>query len=495
MTHIHELTVEELVNKIKEKALKPSEVVNAYYEKIEKDEDKVNSFITITKEEALERAKELDALQDEDKMDGALFGVPFGIKDNFNTKDVLTTCASQMLENFYPIHTATSVEKLESSNSVSLGKLNMDEFAMGSTTESSFYKVTANPWNLNHVPGGSSGGSAAAVAAGFVPYALGTDTGGSIRQPASYCGVVGMKPTYGRVSRFGVVAFGSSFDTIGPITKTVKDNALVLEQMAGQDVRDSTSANKEADFLSTIDQDLSGKKIALPKEFLDERTDEDVKKAVQEAVKVFESLGATVEEVSLPNIKYGVSAYYLIASSEASSNLARFDGIRYGYRAENPKSLDELYMKTRSEGFGEEVKRRILLGTYVLGSGHYDEYFVQAQRMRRVFIEDFKQLFETYDLIIGPTTTGVAPKLKGGTQNSEVDDVESLLNDVLTIPANMTGIPAMSIPCGKSEEGLPIGLQILADHYNEAAIYNAAYKFEEKYNLHDELNNLKMEVK
>lgn len=495
MTNIHELTVEALVKKIEEKALKPSEVINAYYERIEKDEDKINAFITITKESALEKAKELDTLQEEGKMEGDLFGIPFGIKDNFNTKDVLTTAASRMLENFYPVYTATSVKNLEENNAVSLGKLNLDEFAMGSTTESSYFKVTTNPWNSAHVPGGSSGGSAAAVAAGFVPFALGTDTGGSIRQPASYCGVVGMKPTYGRVSRFGVVAFGSSFDTIGPITKNVRDNALILEKMSGLDERDSTSADKEAKFLEGIDKDLTDKKIALPKEFLDERTDEDVKTAIKEAIKTFEALGATVEEINLPNIKYGVSAYYLIASSEASSNLARYDGIRFGYRTENPQNLEELYLKTRSEGFGEEVKRRILLGTYVLGAGHYDEYFVQAQRMRRVFIEDFKKVFSEYDFIIGPTTTSVAPKLKGGTQNDAVDDVESLLNDILTIPANMAGIPAISIPCAKSEDGLPIGLQILGNHYDEAAIYNAAYKFEEKFNLHDELNNLTLEVK
>ena len=410
--NINELTVEELYSKIHAKEIKPSEVTEALFERIEKYDGDIKAFITLTKDEAIERAKELDQLQAEDKMDGELFGIPVGIKDNIVTKDVLTTCASKMLHNFKPVYDATVMTKLKEENSVMLGKVNMDEFAMGSTSETSYYQTSRNPWNLACSPGGSSGGSAAAVAAGFVPFALGTDTGGSVRQPASFCGVVGMKPTYGRVSRYGLIAFASSLDQVGPITRTVRDNAKVLELISGEDSEhDMTSAkDQNTDFLSGIDKDISGMKFALPKEFLGDDVDQSVTDAVLKAKERLESLGAKVDEVDMPNLKYVVSSYYLIASSEASANLARFDGIRFGYRSENANNLDELYKKSRGEGFGDEVKRRILLGTYVLSSGHYDAFYLKAQKLRRLVAEDVQRILSDYDLIIGPTSTTPAHK-------------------------------------------------------------------------------------
>mgnify|MGYP001940190057 FL=1 len=488
--NINELTVEELYSKIHSKEIKPSEVIEALFNRIEKYDGDIKAFITLTKEEATAKAEELDRMQAEDQMDQALFGVPFGIKDNIVTKDVLTTCASKMLHNFKPVYDATVMNKLNSENGIMLGKLNMDEFAMGSTSETSYYQTTKNPWNLNCSPGGSSGGSAAAVAAGFVPFALGTDTGGSVRQPASFCGVVGMKPTYGRVSRFGLIAFASSLDQIGPITRNVRDNAKVLELIAGEDTEhDMTSVqNQEIDFLSNIDEDVKGLKIALPKEFLGDDVDEEVTQAVLDAKKRFEDLGATVEEVEMPNLKYVVSSYYLIASSEASANLARFDGIRFGYRSENANTLEELYKKSRGEGFGDEVKRRILLGTYVLSAGHYDAFYVKAQKLRRLVADDVKRILKDHDLIIGPTSTTPAHKY----DEVSIEGTKEYKNDILTIPANLTGIPSLSIPCGITEDNRPIGLQIMGNHFEENKIYNAAYQFEKVYNLHEELKNLTM---
>src|SRR5699024_1175261 len=420
-------------------------------------------------------------------MTGKLFGVPVGIKDNILTKGITTTAASKMLENFNPIYDATVVKKLQSENSVSLGKLNLDEFAMGATTETSYFKKTTNAWNTNLVPGGSSGGSAAAVAAGFVPAALGTDTGGSIRQPASFNGVVGMKPTYGRVSRFGGIAFGSSFDAIGPITRTVKDNAILLDVLSGVDEFDGTSADEEVNVLDNIDKDIKGLKIAVVKEFMTDDVNAEVRESVEKAVETFKSLGAEVEEVSIDHLDKVISIYEIVSSSEAFSNLARFDGIRFGYRAE-AENLEDLYKKTRGEGFGEEVKRRIILGTYMLQAGHFEEYFEQAQKVRRLIMEQFADIFSKYDLVLGPTTAAPAHEF-------EKPDDNVWMTDVLTIPANLAGLPALSLPCGLTEDNRPIGLQLIGNHFEEGKIYNAAYKFEQQFNLHDELKNLTLEVK
>lgn len=487
MTNIHNLTVEEIVSKIDNKELKPSEVVEGLYERIDAHDNDIKSFIRLTKEEALEAATKLDELQEKNEMTGKLFGVPVGIKDNILTKGITTTAASKMLENFNPIYDATVVKKLQSENSVSLGKLNLDEFAMGATTETSYFKKTTNAWNTNLVPGGSSGGSAAAVAAGFVPAALGTDTGGSIRQPASFNGVVGMKPTYGRVSRFGGIAFGSSFDAIGPITRTVKDNAILLDVLSGVDEFDGTSADEEVNVLDTIDNDIKGLKIAVVKEFMTDDVNAEVRESVEKAVETFKSLGAEVEEVSIDHLDKVISIYEIVSSSEAFSNLARFDGIRFGYRAE-AENLEDLYKKTRGEGFGEEVKRRIILGTYMLQAGHFEEYFEQAQKVRRLIMEQFADIFSKYDLVLGPTTAAPAHEF-------EKPDDNVWMTDVLTIPANLAGLPALSLPCGLTEDNRPIGLQLIGNHFEEGKIYNAAYKFEQQFNLHDELKNLTLEVK
>ena len=487
MTNIHNLTVEEIVSKIDNKELKPSEVVEGLYERIDAHDNDIKSFIRLTKEEALEAATKLDELQEKNEMTGKLFGVPVGIKDNILTKGITTTAASKMLENFNPIYDATVVKKLQSENSVSLGKLNLDEFAMGATTETSYFKKTTNAWNTNLVPGGSSGGSAAAVAAGFVPAALGTDTGGSIRQPASFNGVVGMKPTYGRVSRFGGIAFGSSFDAIGPITRTVKDNAILLDVLSGADEFDGTSADEEVNVLDNIDKDIKGLKIAVVKEFMTDDVNAEVRESVEKAVETFKSLGAEVEEVSIDHLDKVISIYEIVSSSEAFSNLARFDGIRFGYRAE-AENLEDLYKKTRGEGFGEEVKRRIILGTYMLQAGHFEEYFEQAQKVRRLIMEQFADVFSKYDLVLGPTTAAPAHEF-------EKPDDNVWMTDVLTIPANLAGLPALSLPCGLTEDNRPIGLQLIGNHFEEGKIYNAAYKFEQQFNLHDELKNLTLEVK
>ncbi|QYA47669.1 Asp-tRNA(Asn)/Glu-tRNA(Gln) amidotransferase subunit GatA [Nosocomiicoccus ampullae] len=484
---MHNLTVEEIVSKIDNKELKPSEVVEGLYDRIDAHDNDIKSFIRLTKEEALEAATKLDELQEKNEMTGKLFGVPVGIKDNILTKGITTTAASKMLENFNPIYDATVVKKLQDENSVSLGKLNLDEFAMGATTETSYFKKTTNAWNSKLVPGGSSGGSAAAVAAGFVPAALGTDTGGSIRQPASFNGVVGMKPTYGRVSRFGGIAFGSSFDAIGPITRTVKDNAILLDVLSGVDEFDGTSADEEVNVLENIDNDIKGLKIAVVKEFMTDDVNAEVRESVEKAVETFKSLGAEVEEISIDHLDKVISIYEIVSSSEAFSNLARFDGIRFGYRAE-AENLEDLYKKTRGEGFGEEVKRRIILGTYMLQAGHFEEYFEQAQKVRRLIIEQFADVFSKYDLVLGPTTAAPAHEF-------EKPDDNVWMTDVLTIPANLAGLPALSLPCGLTEDNRPIGLQLIGNHFEEGKIYNAAYKFEQQFNLHDELKNLTLEVK
>lgn len=480
MSLLHE-SIESIELKLKNKEIKPSDLVKESLDRIKATDEKVGSFITVTEEVALKQAEALDRAQEEGRAEGKLFGIPMGIKDNIVTKDIQTTCASKILEGFNPIYDATVMNKLNKENPILLGKLNMDEFAMGGSTETSYYKLTRNPHDLDAVPGGSSGGSATAVAAGQVSFTLGSDTGGSVRQPASYCGVVGLKPTYGRVSRFGLVAFASSLDQIGPMTRTVKDNARVLEIISGLDANDMTSAPVEVpEFSKIITGDIKGKKIALPKEYFGAGIDEEVKQAVLEGVKYLESQGAIVEEVSLPNTDYAISTYYIIASAEASSNLSRFDGIRYGFRSPNATNLEEIYKKTRGEGFGAEVKRRIMLGTYVLSSGYYDAYYKKAQQVRTLIKQDFDRVFEEYDVIIGPTAPTVAFNI-----GEEVGDpIKIYANDILTIPVNMAGLPGISIPCG-FKGNRPIGMQIIAKPFAESTLYDVAYNFEQHYNLHD----------
>ncbi|WP_144460908.1 Asp-tRNA(Asn)/Glu-tRNA(Gln) amidotransferase subunit GatA [Siminovitchia fortis] len=471
--------VKELLHK---KEVTVSDLVDQSLARINEVEEKVKAFITVDEENARAQAKKLDEQIGTDASNQALFGIPSGIKDNIVTKSLVTTCASKMLENFDPIYNATVMEKLNSKGTVTIGKTNMDEFAMGSTTETSFFHPTYNPWNLDFVPGGSSGGSAAAVAAGEVMFSLGTDTGGSIRQPAAFCGVVGLKPTYGRVSRSGVVAFASSFDQVGPITRTVEDNAVVLEAISGHDDRDSTSIKREVpNFVNSLTGDVRGLKIAVPKEYIGEGVSEESKEAVLAALKVLEGLGATWEEVSLPYSKYGLASYYIVTSSEASSNLARFDGVRYGYRTENPKNLLDLYKKTRSEGFGDEVKRRIMLGTFALSAGYYDAYYKKAQQARSLIKQDFDNVLSKYDVVIGPTTPTPAYKM-----GEVVDDIMTMYaGDLLTIPVNLAGLPAISVPCGYSN-GLPLGLQIIGNYFDEETIYRVAHAFEQATNYHEQ---------
>ncbi|MDF9765622.1 aspartyl-tRNA(Asn)/glutamyl-tRNA(Gln) amidotransferase subunit A [Bacillus velezensis] len=470
----------ELKQMIHKKEIKISDLVDESYKRIASVDDKVQAFLQLDEERARAYAKELDEAVDGRSEHGLLFGMPIGVKDNIVTKGLRTTCSSKILENFDPIYDATVVERLQAAEAVTIGKLNMDEFAMGSSTENSAYKATKNPWNLDTVPGGSSGGSAAAVAAGEVPFSLGSDTGGSIRQPASFCGVVGLKPTYGRVSRYGLVAFASSLDQIGPITRNVEDNAFLLQAISGPDKMDSTSANVEVpDFLSSLTGDIKGLKIAVPKEYLGEGVGKEAKESVLAALKVLEDLGATWEEVSLPHSKYALATYYLLSSSEASANLARFDGIRYGYRSDNADNLIDLYKQTRSEGFGNEVKRRIMLGTFALSSGYYDAYYKKAQKVRTLIKKDFEDVFEKYDVIVGPTTP--TPAFKIGEKTS--DPLTMYANDILTIPVNLAGVPGISVPCGFAD-GLPLGLQIIGKHFDEGTVYRVAHAFEQATDHH-----------
>ncbi|HLR64361.1 MAG TPA: Asp-tRNA(Asn)/Glu-tRNA(Gln) amidotransferase subunit GatA [Pseudogracilibacillus sp.] len=470
-------SIKELEEKLHNKEITAKELVEASIERIKEVDDQVQAFITVDEENAIKAAEELDTGED-----GKLFGIPAGIKDNIVTKALKTTVGSQLLKNFeHPLYDATVINKLNQEKAMTLGKLNMDEFAMGSSTENSSFSKTRNPWNTDYVPGGSSGGAAAAVAAGEVLFGLGSDTGGSIRQPAAYCGVVGMKPTYGRVSRFGLVAFASSLDQVGPITRTVEDNARVLEVIAGHDERDATSANLEVPtYTDALTGDVKNLKIGVPKEYLSEEVNPEVKEAVQKALGVYEKLGATWEEVSLPHSKYAEAAYYLISSSEASANLARYDGVRYGERSENAKNMLEMYKLSRSEGFGDEVKRRIMLGTFALSSGNYEEYFEKAQKVRTLIKQDFENAFEKYDVIIGPTTPTTAFKFGEKTD----DPLAMYANDVLTVPVNLAGVPAMSVPCGFSSEGLPIGLQIIGKHFDEETVYRAAHAYEQATDHH-----------
>lgn len=481
---LFDFSVKELHDKLVKKEISPFDLVSESFNRIESVEDKVGSFITLNKEAAFGVAEELgDAGIDPNNM---LAGLPIGIKDNIVTKSLRTTAASKILENFDPIYDATVVSKLKNAQTINIGKLNMDEFAMGSSTETSYFHKTHNPWDLSRVPGGSSGGSASAVAAGEVLFSLGSDTGGSIRQPAAFCGVVGMKPTYGRVSRFGLIAFASSLDQIGPITKNVEDNAYLLEAISGLDANDSTSINQPVErFSDSLTGDIKGLRIGVPKEYLGEGVDPGVKQAVLEALKTLEKLGATWDEVSLPHSEYGVASYYILASSEASSNLSRFDGVRYGYRSPNATTLEELYTKTRSEGFGDEVKRRIMLGTYALSSGYYDAYYKKAQQARTLIKQDFVNVFENYDVIIGPSSPTTAFKIDGMIN----DPITMYSNDILTVPINLAGVPAISVPCGFSE-GLPVGLQIIGNYFEESLLYKVAHAFEQETTFHKEKPNL-----
>ncbi|SFF29310.1 aspartyl/glutamyl-tRNA(Asn/Gln) amidotransferase subunit A [Paenibacillus algorifonticola] len=477
---LFDLRLQDVHNKLSHKELSVTELVDESFARIKATEASIQAFLTLNEEGARQHAAELDKQLQAGAERGLLFGLPAGIKDNIVTEGLRTTCASQFLDNYNPIYDGTVVSKLKSAQSVTIGKLNMDEFAMGGSNENSSYYPTRNPWNTEYVPGGSSGASAASVAAGQVYFSLGSDTGGSIRQPAAYCGIVGLKPTYGLVSRFGLVAFASSLDQIGPLTKNVEDSAFVLQAIAGYDAKDSTSANVSIpDYTSALTGDVKGLRIAVPKEYLGEGVDPKVKEAVLNALKVYESLGATWEEVSLPHTEYAIAAYYLLASSEASSNLARFDGVRYGVRADNPANLIDLYRKSRSEGFGPEVKRRIMLGTYALSSGYYDAYYLKAQKVRTLIKQDFDQVFEKYDVIIGPTAPTAAFKL--GEQVG--DPLTMYLNDICTIPVSLAGVPAISIPCGQAE-GLPIGLQIIGKAFDESTVLRTAHAFEQNTEFH-----------
>ncbi|ART74965.1 aspartyl/glutamyl-tRNA amidotransferase subunit A [Sutcliffiella horikoshii] len=470
----------ELHSLLHKKEISVSDLVDTSYKRINEVDDKVQAFLTLDEENARKYAKVLDQALGLEKDHGLLFGLPIGVKDNIVTKGIRTTAASKILGDFNPIYNATVVEKLNQAESVTIGKINMDEFAMGSSNENSAFAATKNPWDLERVPGGSSGGSAAAVAAGEVFFSLGSDTGGSIRQPAAFCGVVGLKPTYGRVSRYGLIAFASSLDQIGPITRTVEDNAYLLQAISGLDPMDSTSANADVpDFLSSLTGDIKGLKIGVPKEYLAEGVSEEVRKSVKDALKVLEGLGATWEEVSLPHSQYALATYYLLSSSEASANLARFDGVRYGYRTDNAKNLIDMYKQTRSEGFGPEVKRRIMLGTYALSAGHYDAYYVKAQKVRTLIKQDFEDVFEKYDVIIGPTTPTPAFKVGENTK----DPLTMYANDILTIPVNLAGVPGISVPAG-FVDGLPVGLQIIGNHFDESTIYRVAHAYEQATDHH-----------
>ena len=477
MTFNHK-TIDELHDLLVKKEISVTELTKATLEDIQEREGAVNSFVTIAEEAALAQARALDEKGvDPDKV---LSGIPVAVKDNISTKGILTTAASKMLHNYEPIFNATAVENLYGQDMIVIGKTNMDEFAMGGSGETSYFGATKNAWDQSKVPGGSSSGSASAVASGQVRLSLGSDTGGSIRQPAAFSGIVGLKPTYGTVSRFGLIAFGSSLDQIGPFSQTVKENAQLLNVIASEDRKDSTAAShRVADYTSKIGQDIKGLKIALPKEYLGEGIDPEVKETIINAAKHFEKLGATIEEVSLPHSKYGVAVYYIIASSEASSNLQRFDGIRYGYRTENFNNLDDIYVNTRSEGFGEEVKRRIMLGTFSLSSGYYDAYFKKAGQVRTLIIQDFEKVFADYDLILGPTAPSVAFDL----DSLSHDPVAMYLADLLTIPVNLAGLPGISIPAGFAQ-GLPVGLQLIGPKYSEETIYQAAAAFEATTDYH-----------
>lgn len=474
MSILH-MTAVELAAAIKRKEVTVKEAVQAVLDQIEKTESLYNCYVTVDREGALKQAEEVQQKIDKGELTGALAGVPVAIKDNMCTEGLLTTCSSKILGNFVPTFSAEAVLNLKKAGAVILGKTNMDEFAMGSTTETSAFGETRNPWNPEHVPGGSSGGSAAAVAAEECFYALGSDTGGSIRQPASFCGVVGLKPTYGTVSRYGLIAYGSSLDQIGPLCKDVTDCATIMEVIASRDVKDSTSIEREdTDFTSALTDDVKGMRIGIPKDYFGEGLDPEVKEAVLKAAKVLEEKGALVEEFDLSLTEYAIPAYYTIAAAEASSNLERFDGIKYGYRTQEYQGLHNMYKKSRSEGFGAEVKRRIMLGSFVLSSGYYDAYYLKALRVKALIKKAFDEAFAKYDIILGPVAPTTAPKLG----ESLSDPIKMYLGDIYTISVNLAGLPGISLPCGRDSKGLPIGLQLIGDCFKEKDLIRAAYTYE-----------------
>ena len=470
-------TAVELGRKIKEKELTAVQATQAVLDQIDRVENTVHAYVTVDKEGALKKAAEIQKKIDKGELTGPLAGVPVAIKDNMCTEGMLTTCSSKILYNFVPTFTAEAVKRLEDAGAVIIGKTNMDEFAMGSTTETSAYGVPRNPWNPRHVPGGSSGGSCAAVAAGETFYALGSDTGGSIRQPSSFCGVTGIKPTYGTVSRWGLIAYGSSLDQIGPVAKDVTDCATILEVISAHDPKDSTSVERETDFTSALVDDVKGMRIGIPRDYLGEGLDPEVREAILNAAKVLEEKGAIVEQFDLSLVEYAIPAYYVIASAEASSNLSRFDGVKYGYRAEEYEGLHNMYKKSRSEGFGPEVKRRIMLGSFVLSSGYYDAYYLKALRTKALIKKAFDEAFAKYDVILGPAAPYTAPKLG----ESLSDPIQMYLGDIYTISVNLAGLPGMTVPCGMDSKGLPIGLQLIGDCFKEKNIIRAGFAFEQSH--------------
>ena len=471
-----ELTALELSKKIQAKEVTAVEAVQACLKEIEKKESLIHAYVTVDEGGALKQAAEVQKKMEAGDLTGPLAGVPLAVKDNICTEGLRTTCSSRILEHFVPPYTAQALQNLQVAGMIVLGKTNMDEFAMGSTTETSAWGVTRNPWNTGHVPGGSSGGSCAAVAAGEAFAALGSDTGGSIRQPSSFCGVTGIKPTYGTVSRYGLIAYGSSLDQIGPIARSVGDCAALLEVLASKDLKDSTSvAREDGDFTSALTGDVKGLRIGIPRDYLQEGLDEDVKKAVLNAAAVLKERGAIVEEFDLSLVEYAIPTYYTIAAAEASSNLERFDGVKYGLRAKEAEELHQMYKKTRSQGFGAEVKRRIMLGSFVLSSGYYDAYYLKALKVKALIKQAFDKAFASYDVILGPVAPTTAPALGA----SLSDPMKMYLGDIYTISANLAGLPGMSVPCGMDPQGLPIGLQLLGDCFKEKNILQAAYAFEQ----------------
>ena len=481
----HNLSLKEQLQGLKKGSFSSTELTSHYLERIEKYDDELNSFISITAERALIQAQDSDKRYANNQAYG-LDGIPLAHKDIFCTKDVLTTCGSKMLHNFVSPYSSTVYEKLDAQGMVMLGKTNMDEFAMGSSNETSYFGPVKNPWNKEYVPGGSSGGSAACVAANLTPVATATDTGGSIRQPASLCGLTGIKPTYGRVSRYGMIAFASSLDQGGVLAKSAEDAALILEAMSGYDPKDSTSLNvKQIDFQTNLNESIKDLNIGLPKEFFDAELPSYLQKSIEESVDVYKHLGANIVEISLPNVSLSLPIYYIIAPAECSANLSRYDGVRYGYRCKNPKDIDDLFMRTREEGFGSEVKRRILIGTYALSAGYYDAYYLKAQKCRQLVANDFAEAFKKVDVILSPTTPGTA--FKSGEKTS--DPVEMYLQDIFTIPANLAGLPALSIPCGE-HEGLPLGLQLVGNSLQESKLLQFAQAFQSNTDWHKKLPNI-----
>lgn len=469
------LTIDFVRDLILRKETTATALTEAFFAKIESDDPKIHAYLTVSKDRAFAKAAEIDGMADRGEKLPALAGVPVGIKDVLMTKGVPTTAGSRILENFVAPYDATAVEKLEAAGAIVLGKLNCDEFAMGSSNENSGYGPVHNPRDLSRVPGGSSGGSAAAVAANMAVATLGSDTGGSIRQPAAFCGVVGLMPTYGRVSRYGLIAFASSLDHVGPLTKTVKDAAIVLQVIAGRDPTDSTSGDVPVpDYVAEIGKPVKGLRVGVPEEYFPAELDGEVRAAVEKTIDDLRAAGCEIKKISLAHTRYAIPTYYLVATAEASANLARFDGVRYGFRAKDAASLSEMYRKTRDGGFGPEVKRRIMLGTYALSAGYYDAYYLQAQKVRTLLAQDFKQAFEDVDVIVTPTTPTVAFKL-----GEKVDDPVSMyLADIFTVTADLVGIPGLSVPCGETKEGLPIGVQILGRHFDEATVLRVGHVVE-----------------